>query len=201
MDGTPRSSSRWSPGDDADAGDPSGDPVAGRAHRPPTSSAGSPRSARRHHRRARRPAHRHHHLPVGAVRHEGRPDLPPRRTPKPWPPRTFTPICAALPASSREGGIGARTLKPIRLLTGLQSRTATTSVEVTPVAAVSVRVHRHPPGTTPHPAMLWIHGGGMVMGTAAQDDAICPSFLRGARDHGGRRRLSARTGTSLSGPP
>ncbi len=74
------------------------------------------------------------------------------------------------------GGIGPRTLKPIRLLTGLQSRTATTSVEVTPVAAVSVRVHRPSPSEGPHPAMLWIHGGGMVMGTAAQDDAICRHF-------------------------
>ena len=74
------------------------------------------------------------------------------------------------------GGIGARTLKPIRALSGLQSRRATKSVEVKPVAAVSVRVHRPTPSTKPLPAMLWIHGGGMVMGTAAQDDAICRRF-------------------------
>ncbi len=74
------------------------------------------------------------------------------------------------------GGIGARTLKPIRLLTGLQSRTATKSVEVTRAGAVSVRVHRPSTTRTPLPAMLWIHGGGMVMGTAAQDDAVCRRF-------------------------
>jgi acetyl esterase/lipase len=74
------------------------------------------------------------------------------------------------------GGIGARTLKPIRLLSGLQSKTASKSVEVKPVAAVSVRLHRPSPAQTPRPAMLWIHGGGMVMGTAVQDDAICRRF-------------------------
>jgi acetyl esterase/lipase len=74
------------------------------------------------------------------------------------------------------GGIGARTLKPIRLLTGLQSKTASKSVEVKPVAAVSVRLHRPSPAQTSRPAMLWIHGGGMVMGTAVQDDAICRRF-------------------------
>jgi acetyl esterase/lipase len=74
------------------------------------------------------------------------------------------------------GGIGARTLKPVRLLTGLQARTATKSVEVTRVAAVSVRVHRPSTSRAPSPAMLWIHGGGMVMGTAAQDDALCRRF-------------------------
>jgi acetyl esterase/lipase len=74
------------------------------------------------------------------------------------------------------GGIGARTLKPIRVLTGLQSRTAMKSVEVKSVGAVSVRIHRPSPSQVPLPAMLWIHGGGMVIGTAAQDDAICRRF-------------------------
>jgi len=74
------------------------------------------------------------------------------------------------------GGIGARTLKPIRLLSGLQSRRATTSIAVEPVGPVSVRVHQPPSSQTLLPAMLWIHGGGMVMGTAAQDDALCRRF-------------------------
>jgi acetyl esterase/lipase len=74
------------------------------------------------------------------------------------------------------GGIGARTLRPIRLLTGLQARTATKSVEVQRVAAVSVRVHRPALSKKTQPALLWIHGGGMVIGTAAQDDAICRRF-------------------------
>jgi acetyl esterase/lipase len=74
------------------------------------------------------------------------------------------------------GAISSRTLKPVRLLSGLQSRMPTKVVEVTPVAAVSVRVHRPSPSPTTSSALLWIHGGGMVMGTAAQDDAICRRF-------------------------
>ncbi len=74
------------------------------------------------------------------------------------------------------GGIGARTLKPIRALTALQSRTSMKSVEVKSVGAVSVRLHRPSPSQEPLPAMLWIHGGGMVIGAAAQDDAICRRF-------------------------
>jgi acetyl esterase/lipase len=74
------------------------------------------------------------------------------------------------------GAVSPRTLKPVRLLTGLQTRLSTKSVEVTPVAAVSVRVHRPSPSREALPALLWIHGGGMVMGTAAQDDAICRRF-------------------------
>lgn len=32
------------------------------------------------------------------------------------------------------------------------------------------------PPTDPLPALLWIHGGGYVMGTAAQDDSLCRSL-------------------------
>ena len=47
-------------------------------------------------------------------------------------------------------------------------------IETIPLGPSSVRVH-HPPvsSSAPHPALLWIHGGGYVMGSAAQDDALC----------------------------
>jgi acetyl esterase/lipase len=38
---------------------------------------------------------------------------------------------------------------------------------------VTVRVHRPAAGEGPWPALLWIHGGGYVIGTAAQDDDLC----------------------------
>jgi acetyl esterase/lipase len=38
---------------------------------------------------------------------------------------------------------------------------------------VTVRVHRPTAGESPWPALLWIHGGGYVIGTAAQDDDLC----------------------------
>jgi acetyl esterase/lipase len=72
--------------------------------------------------------------------------------------------------------VSARTLQSVRLLSGLQSKLPTKHVEVTPVADISVRVHRPSLPQSSSPAVLWIHGGGMVMGTAAQDDAICRRF-------------------------
>jgi acetyl esterase/lipase len=76
------------------------------------------------------------------------------------------------------GGISRRTLKPIRLLSGLQAKLGSKGVDVKAVAAVSVRVHRPLSTEKLFPAMLWMHGGGMVMGTAAQDDAICRRFAQ-----------------------
>lgn len=38
---------------------------------------------------------------------------------------------------------------------------------------VRVRVHRSSGGSEPGPALLWIHGGGTLMGTAKQDDKFC----------------------------
>ncbi len=38
---------------------------------------------------------------------------------------------------------------------------------------VSVRVHLPKNLIEPSPALLWIHGGGYVMGTARQDDVFC----------------------------
>lgn len=52
-------------------------------------------------------------------------------------------------------------------------------VEVLTLASgVGVRLHRPPGVTTPGPALLWIHGGGYVIGDAAQDDVLCRRFAR-----------------------
>jgi acetyl esterase/lipase len=74
--------------------------------------------------------------------------------------------------------VSPRTLKPIRLLSGLPAKMPTKAVEVKAVAAISVRVHRPAPSEHPLPALLWIHGGGYVIGTAAQDDALCRRFAQ-----------------------
>lgn len=41
---------------------------------------------------------------------------------------------------------------------------------------VSARVFRSAAGTVPAPALVWIHGGGYVIGCAAQDDALCRRY-------------------------
>ncbi|WP_179466912.1 alpha/beta hydrolase [Mycolicibacterium vinylchloridicum] len=70
------------------------------------------------------------------------------------------------------------TLPILRRLTGLQ-RPDNDGVEVlTLESGVGVRLYR-PTGTaTTTPALLWIHGGGYVLGTAAQDDVLCRRFVK-----------------------
>lgn len=78
--------------------------------------------------------------------------------------------------------VSRRTLPFVRFPIGLMARRQPDGVEVHTVGDVSVRLHR-PPGTAagPSPALLWIHGGGFVLGAAAQDDRTC---RRIARRHG-----------------
>src|SRR5690625_8028346 len=74
------------------------------------------------------------------------------------------------------GGIGPRTLPVIRALAALQGRRrAPGDVEVLPLpsgAGIRVFRPRHRPAD-PAPALLWIHGGGYIIGTAGQDDRLC----------------------------
>jgi acetyl esterase/lipase len=72
-----------------------------------------------------------------------------------------------------------RNLPVIRFLLGLQARRRPSDVEVHAVGEVSVRLHRPlGAGAGPLPAVLWIHGGGYVIGTAAQEDTTCRRFAR-----------------------
>jgi acetyl esterase/lipase len=76
------------------------------------------------------------------------------------------------------GPVGPRTFRPIRTLTGLADRRTPQDVTVEPAGVVTVRVHRPTAGEGPVPALLWIHGGGYVIGTAAQDDDLCRYLAR-----------------------
>lgn len=54
-----------------------------------------------------------------------------------------------------------------------------TDVEILTLASgVGIRLHRAPGATGTAPGMVWIHGGGYLIGTPAQDDAICRRFAR-----------------------
>ncbi|MCF4123153.1 alpha/beta hydrolase [Antribacter sp. KLBMP9083] len=70
--------------------------------------------------------------------------------------------------------ITARTLPTLRRLTTLTGSTRRPDAQVVAVDDdVSVHVFR-PASTRPNtPALLWIHGGGMVLGDAAQDSRFC----------------------------
>ncbi len=68
-----------------------------------------------------------------------------------------------------------RGLRLPRSLMALAGRVGRVSgVDVINVNAdVSVRIHRPRVMADPAPAMLWIHGGGTLMGSAAQEDKFC----------------------------
>ncbi|AFM15027.1 esterase/lipase [Mycolicibacterium chubuense NBB4] len=70
------------------------------------------------------------------------------------------------------------TLPFVRAASRLMWRQEPDGVEVLTLhSGVQVRLHR-PAGSAPGPALLWIHGGGYVIGDAAQDDVLCRRFAR-----------------------
>ncbi len=69
------------------------------------------------------------------------------------------------------------TLPFVRAASRLMWRNAPSDVEVLTLGSgVSVRLHRPADISSPGPALLWIHGGGYVIGDAAQDDDLCRRF-------------------------
>jgi acetyl esterase/lipase len=75
--------------------------------------------------------------------------------------------------------IGPRSLRLIRTLSSLVRVKDLDGVEaLTLGSGVRVRLHRPVGVEQPGPALVWIHGGGYVIGTAQQDDALCRRFVR-----------------------
>ena len=75
--------------------------------------------------------------------------------------------------------IGPRTLRLIRALSPALLRGTSHDAEaLTLGSGVGVRLHRPVGVDQPGPALLWLHGGGYVIGTAQQDDALCRRFTR-----------------------
>jgi acetyl esterase/lipase len=73
--------------------------------------------------------------------------------------------------------ITPRTLPLMRALMKLQSRRRPPDVEVFPLSdGTGIRVYRPVDGADVAPALLWIHGGGYIMGAAQQDDKVCRRF-------------------------
>lgn len=76
--------------------------------------------------------------------------------------------------------VGPRTLPLVRALSGLAGRRAAPrDVEVITLrSGAGVRLFRPAGVPEPTPALLWIHGGGYILGSAQQDDALCTRFCR-----------------------
>lgn len=73
--------------------------------------------------------------------------------------------------------VGPRTYPLIRRLLELRGGGAPSPAEVIDLGPGSgVRLFRPADATEPAPALLWIHGGGYVIGTAKQDDLLCHRF-------------------------
>lgn len=76
--------------------------------------------------------------------------------------------------------ISRRSLSTIRVLTTLRERRspgASRHAEVITLGSgAGIRLFRPPGVTEPAPALLWVHGGGYVMGSAQQDDRVCRGF-------------------------
>ena len=68
--------------------------------------------------------------------------------------------------------VGRYSLTPIRTLTQVIAARSVSDVSVESVGSISVRLHGPRSSHQPLPALLWIHGGGFVIGSAAQDDAV-----------------------------
>ena len=70
--------------------------------------------------------------------------------------------------------VRSRSLPLLRCVDAAMRRRKGSGITTESLGEVTCRIH-HPPSTEsgPFPALLWMHGGGFVMGTAAQDDEVC----------------------------
>ena len=75
--------------------------------------------------------------------------------------------------------VRAATLPVIRLGSRLQAKRPSPALALITCTGLRIRLHvPDHPVSAPGPAMLWIHGGGYVLGTATQDEALCRRFAR-----------------------
>ena len=76
------------------------------------------------------------------------------------------------------GGIGPRALPAMRWLATRTSRSSRNGVQNVTVGDSLIRLHRPEGVDEARPALLWIHGGGYLLGSPAQDDLICQKISR-----------------------
>ncbi|OBC14543.1 alpha/beta hydrolase [Mycobacterium sp. 852013-50091_SCH5140682] len=90
---------------------------------------------------------------------------------------SFHPDLARLARFVPRSLVTRSTLPVMQKLTEWHGRATPKDVEVLTLASgAGVRLFRPTALTAPGPALLWIHGGGYVIGSPAQDDALCRRF-------------------------
>jgi acetyl esterase/lipase len=98
---------------------------------------------------------------------------------RPMPSTDFHPDLRRFARLAPRALVGPRSLRLVRALSGLQRSKTPDGVEVLTLGSgVGVRLHRPVGVSQPTAALLWIHGGGYVLGSARQDDALCHRFTR-----------------------
>jgi acetyl esterase/lipase len=74
--------------------------------------------------------------------------------------------------------VGPWSLRLVRVLSGRQAKPDPDAEVITLGSGAGVRLFRPAPEAQPGPALLWMHGGGYVLGTAQADDKACRLFSK-----------------------
>ena len=93
-------------------------------------------------------------------------------------PDAFHPDLRSVARWLPRASVSRRSLPVSRALQRLGSLKPAKDVEVELIGRMNVRLYGHRSHGDPLPALLWIHGGGYVLGSAAQDDAVCRHLAR-----------------------
>lgn len=89
----------------------------------------------------------------------------------------FHPDLRRIAAVTPRRSVGPRTLRLVRGLNRLRQPRNTTDVEVVSFASgAGIRLFRPSMRPVPGAALVWMHGGGYVLGRAQQDDNLCRRF-------------------------
>lgn len=95
------------------------------------------------------------------------------------PDNPFDPELRKFARFAPRGFIRPKTLRLVRKLSARSGPKHAEDVEVHTLAnGVHVRLHKDARRDGPEPALLWLHGGGYVLGAARLDDHLCRQFSR-----------------------